>query len=195
MIRHRNVFVPAALALAISAAMAPATDAAETYKIDPVHTVVLFKIDHLGVSNFYGRFNDVSGEFTFDEKDPSKSSFEVTVKADSVDTNEAKRDQHIKSPDFLNAKQFPVITFKSKTIDKMKDGSYRATGEFQLHGVKKDMTIDIEPTGAGEDPWGGFRRGFETGFAIERSKHGMSYMQGGLGDKIELIVAVEGIRQ
>jgi polyisoprenoid-binding protein YceI len=87
---------------------------ADTFKIDPVHSSVIFSIKHLGVTDFYGRFNDVSGTVVFDKADPSKSSVEVTVPVESVDTKNEKRDQHLKSPDFFNAKQFPMIIFKSE---------------------------------------------------------------------------------
>jgi polyisoprenoid-binding protein YceI len=148
----------------------------------------------LGVSHNYGRFNDVSGRYSFDPNDPSSSTFEVTIKADSVDTHSERRDQHLKSPDFFNAKQFPVIQFKSKSVRKTDDG-VEATGELSLHGVKKDVTVGIEHVGSGEDPWGNHRSGFVTTFAIKRSEFDMKFMMGPLGDEVTLLVNIEGIRE
>jgi polyisoprenoid-binding protein YceI len=84
---------------------------ADTFKIDPVHSSVLFSIKHVGVTDFYAVFKDISGMVTFDKADASKSSIELTVPVESIDTRNAKRDQHLKSPDFFNAKQFPTLSF------------------------------------------------------------------------------------
>ena len=171
----------------------PALAGPDKFDIDPVHSMVFFKVEHLGVSNNYGRFNDISGSYTFDEAKPAASSFDVTIKAESVDTHSDKRDQHLRSPDFFNAKQFPVITFKSKCIKKSGDKRYAATGTLQMHGVEKEITVDIEHIGSGDDPWGNFRSGFETVFTVKRSEFGMKYMLGGIGDEVTVHVNIEGI--
>src|SRR5438876_493723 len=98
-------------AAAVVATICGATSAfADTYKVDPAHSTVIFKAKHMNTSNVYGRFDDVSGTINLDEKDPTKSTIEITIKADTVNTNQEKRNEHLKSPDFLNAKQFPTIT-------------------------------------------------------------------------------------
>src|SRR5205814_1693310 len=110
------------------ASAAPAL-AADDYALDAMHAAVTFKISHLGLSWTFGRFNDVSGGFTLDRDDPGKSSFALAIKTESVDTNNPKRDEHLRSPDFFNAKQFPVITFKSTTVKPIADG-FEVAGEF-----------------------------------------------------------------
>ncbi len=168
-------------------------NAAKTYNIDAVHSAVIFRAKHLGVSYNYGRFNDFSGNITLDESDVSKSKIELVVKAASVDTANAKRDQHLRSPDFFNAKQFPVITFNSTNV-KQKVGQeniLEVTGDFELHGVKKSVTIDAEITGKGEHPRSGELIGFETTFAIKRSDFGMDYELKNVSDDIRITVSIE----
>ena len=146
------------------------------------------------MSNFYGRFNDVSGTVVLDKADPSKSSVELTIPVESVDTHNEKRDQHLKSPDFFNAKQFPVMTFKSKQVESSGD-TYKVTGDFTLHGVTKPLTLEIKKVGEGKGMEGEIRGGGETHFTIKRSDYGMNFMQGPLGDEINIVVSLEGIKQ
>src|ERR1700752_921995 len=108
---------PLTVLLAVAMSSIGLSARADTFKIDPVHSSIIFSIKHLGVSDFYGRFNDLSGQVALDKADPSKSSVEITIPVESVDTKYPKRDQHLKSPDFFNAKQFPVIVFKSKSVE------------------------------------------------------------------------------
>jgi polyisoprenoid-binding protein YceI len=167
---------------------------ADTFKIDPVHSSIVFSIKHLGVADFYGRFNDLSGQVVFDKAAPSKSSVEVTIPVESVDTKNEKRDQHLKSPDFFNAKQFPMIVFKSKSVEESGD-NYKVTGDLTLHGVTKPLTLDIKrgPDGKGmEDE---IRGGGQTHFTIKRSDFGMDFMQGALGDEVTVFLSFEGVKQ
>ena len=168
--------------------------AADTFKIDPVHSSVVFSVMHLGVSNFYGRFNDVSGTVVLDKEDPSKSSVDLTIPVERVDTHNEKRDQHLKSPDFFNAKQFPVMTFKSKKVEASGD-TYKVTGELTLHGVTKPLTLEVKKSGEGKGMEGEIRGGGETHFTIKRSDYGMNFMQGPLGDEINIVVSLEGVKQ
>lgn len=169
--------------------------AAESYDIDAYHSSVLFKVNHMGAANFYGRFNDVSGEVTFDDKNPAKSSVNITVNADSVDTNVKKRDDHLRSPDFFNSKQFPTITFKSKKVEKVNDKAFKVTGDLSLHGVTKTVSFTFNKTGEGKNPKGQKIVGGETSFNLKRSDFGMDYMQGPgmLGNDITLILSFEGV--
>lgn len=167
----------------------------KTYNIDTVHSAVLFRAKHLGVSYNYGRFNEFSGSITMDETDISKSSIELEVKAASVDTANNKRDQHLRSPDFFNAKQFPVITFKSTKVSSKpgQENMLEVTGDFYLHGVKKSITVDVEITGEGKSRKGEALIGFETTFTIKRSEYGMNFELKGISDEIRITVSVEAI--
>lgn len=168
-------------------AAAPASSSA-TFSVDAVHSSVIFKIKHMGVSNFYGTFKDTSGTFSLGDS----ASVDVTVKADSVDSRNSKRDDHIKSPDFFNAKEFPNITFKASGIKKGADGAYAGKGDLTFRGVTKPVTLTITPTGTGKGQGGKEIAGFETRFTIKRSDFGNSSMVGPLSDEVDLIVALEG---
>ncbi len=174
------------------AAAAPA--AGTSYKIDPVHTSVVFRIKHAGVSYFYGRFNKVAGSFAFDKADPKKAGFDVRIRADSVDTNDRKRDQHLKSPDFFNAKEFPTISFKSRSVESADSESLRVTGDLSLHGVTKSITVEMKHVGSTSGPRGA-KCGFEATFTISRSEFGITYGAGALGDDVTLMVGLEGDAQ
>jgi len=167
---------------------------ADTFKIDPVHSSVLFSIKHLGVTDFYALFNDMSGTVTFDKADPAKSSVELTVPVESLNSRNPKRDQHLKSPDFFNAKQFPTLSFKSKKVEASGD-IYKISGDFTLHGVTKPITIEFKKGAEGKGMEGEVRGGGETRFTIKRSNYGMTFMQGALGDEVNIIVSVEGVKQ
>jgi len=172
----------------------PQAKAADTYNVDGVHSYALFKIKHLAVGYSYGRFNEVSGTLSLDTARPEKSSVELTVKAASVDTANPKRDQHLKSPDFFNAKQFPEITFKSTSVKLTGKDTAAVTGELTLHGVTRTIVAEVAHTGSGKDPWGGVRAGFEATFSVKRSDFGMTFMQDGLSDEVQVIVSVEGVK-
>ena len=164
----------------------------ENFKVDAVHSVVLFRIQHVGVSHFYGRFNDIEGSFAV--SDEGAGAVDITIRADSIDTNSEKREGHLKSPDFLSVKQFPTITFKSEKLVSKGGKRYQATGILTLHGVSKEITVDLERIGSG-NAMGAYRTGFEGSFLISRSAYGMSWRPEALGDEIKLIIAVEGTRQ
>lgn len=190
-------FLFAALAFALSIAAATPAMAQATYEIDPGHSQVVFKIRHLGVSDNFGRFNVIEGSVKWDPAKLQSSSIDVKVPADSVDTFDEKRDQHLRSNDFFNTKQFPVITFKSKSITRKQGNVYTVTGDLMLHGVTKSITTDFEFIGEGKDPWGGFRVGGLATFTINRSDFGMDYMVsiGAVGDKVTLWVNLEAVRK
>ena len=182
-------------ALSLLGALSLPAAAADTYNLDPAHTTATFRIKHLNVSYFYGRFDDISGAMVIDETDPTKDTVQITVKTDSVDTHNDKRDQHLKSPDFCNAAQFPEITFKSTSVVKKSDTTFSVTGDLTIHGVTKSVTADFERVGTGKDPWGGIRTGAEAVLTIKRSDYGMTFMQDGLGDDVKLFVSLEGVKK
>lgn len=165
--------------------------AADAYVIDGVHSTMVFKVKHLNVANFYGRFAGISGKIVLDAESPAKSSVEVEVKAESVDTANEKRDQHLKGPDFFSVKQFPTITFKSKSLKKVSETAYEVTGELTLHGVTKELTIQLEQTGSAQVR-GSKVAGFATSFKIKRSDFGMKYGLEGVSDEVEITAGLEG---
>lgn len=166
----------------------------DTYKVDPVHSSVIFGIKHNGVTNFYGAFKEISGTVTFDAADPSKSSVELTVPVENIDTRSEKRDQHLKSPDFFNAKQFPAITFKSNKIEGNGD-SYKISGDLTIHGVTKPITVDFKRGPDGKGGQGKTVGGGETRFTIKRSDYDMKFMVGPLGDDVNIVLSLEGAKQ
>jgi polyisoprenoid-binding protein YceI len=168
---------------------------ADSFKIDPVHSTILFKIGHFGVSNVYGRFDTFNGTFTIDQNDPSKDAVNVEIKTDSVDTNFPKRDADIKGPDFLNAAQFPTATFKSTSVKKVDDKTYEVTGDFTLRGVTKPLTLNVRAIGSGPGPKGEFRSGWEATTTLKRSDFEVKALLPAVSDEVGLRIAVEGIKQ
>lgn len=147
--------------------------ATDEYKIDPVHSAVAFSVKHMVVNTVHGRFNDYSGQIIFDDKDPSKSSVDVTIKSASINTDNGQRDGHLKSPDFLDAAKFPEITFKSKSVEKKNDG-FVAHGVLTIRGVSKDVDLPFKlngPIGVG----GSNLLGAEASLTINRQDYGVSW--------------------
>ncbi|MCB9780786.1 MAG: YceI family protein [Alphaproteobacteria bacterium] len=167
---------------------------ADAYSVDDDHSAVLFSVQHFGAAWVYGRFDKISGDFDW-SADVSKSTFSLTIDAASVDSDQEKRDQHLAGPDFFNAAEFPTITFKSKKVEKKGDKLLHVTGDLTLRGVTKEVTIPIEHTGEGDDPWGGHRAGLHSTFTIKRSDFGITYMPDGLSDQVKLIVSLEGVKK
>jgi polyisoprenoid-binding protein YceI len=188
--RLTGVFLTATL-FAVLGAAAPAR--ADDYLVDPVHSGVTFKIAHAGLSLIPGRFDDFSGNFTVDA-DPAKCSFGLTIKVDSIDTNNGKRDEHLRSPDFFNSKQYPALTFKSTAVKAVKDG-YEVTGDFTLHGVTKPITFTLAGGKKAEFPKGMQRTGFSTELTLKRSEFGMDKFPDMLGDEVHVAVSFEGTKK
>ncbi len=166
----------------------------DTFKVDPVHSSLIFSAKHFGVTDFYGQFKEINGIVTFDAANPSKNSVELSVPVESIDTHNDKRDQHLKSPDFFNAQQFPMLTFKSTKIEGSGD-TYKVTGDLTIHGVTKPITIDFKKGGEGKGGKGEVRGGGEARFAIKRSDYDMKFMAGPVGDDVSIIVGLEGVKQ
>jgi polyisoprenoid-binding protein YceI len=156
---------------------------------------VIFRIQHLGIAYVYGRINNLSGTLKIDEGTPAGSAVEIYAKTENVDTFNSERDDHLRSPDFFHSKEFPVVSFKSTSFTKTSKDMFEVTGDLALLGVTRPLTVKVQRTGAGKDPWGGFRIGFETTFTIKRSDFGMNFMMGGVGDEVRIILSIEGIRQ
>jgi len=181
-------------AVLLIGASAPAF-AADTYEIDPVHSAFLFKVSHLGVSYSYGRFNESSGTFTLDADDPANNRIEIEVNTDSIDTNNEKRDNHLRSPDFFNTAEYPTMTFTSTSFKKVDDNHFEVAGDLTIHGVTNSVTVTAELVGIAADPKGDTRAGLETIFTIDRTDYGMDQMVGPVGAEVELTISLEGIRQ
>ncbi len=188
------------LASAVSLALAGAAQAdghGGTYAFDKkgAHQFITFKISHLGYSWLYGRFNDFDGQFVYDEADPANSSVEVTIDTSSVDSNHAERDKHLRSEDFLFVDEYPQASFTSKRVEVGADGEADIIGDLTLRGVTKEVTLDAEMVGHGEDPWGGYRMGFEAETELRLKDFGIPMDLGPASETVDIIISVEGIRQ
>jgi polyisoprenoid-binding protein YceI len=172
----------------------PSGAAGETYNVDTVHSTTIFRVKHMNASFAYGRFNDITGQFAFDEQDPAQCRFDLQVKTASVDTGNAGRDKHLKSPDFFNAVQYPTMAFKSKTVTKSGTDAYQVSGDLTLHGVTKPVSVKLTRVGSGKDMRGRAVTGFECHLSIKRSDFKMSNMVGPVGDDVWIIVSVEGVK-
>ena len=182
------------LLLCLALLAAPAL--AATYKVDGGHSSAVFKIQHFGAGNFYGIFDTIEGTIEYDAGNPGASSIEISIAADSVQSRIGRRDDHIKSPDFLDAKQFPKITFKSKSVKKGKDDTFEITGDLTLHGVTREITLTAEKTGEGKNPRSGAELiGFEARFSVDRAEYDMNFMVGPLGKEVGFIIALEAGKQ
>jgi polyisoprenoid-binding protein YceI len=185
-------FIRGVLFVALAAVSIPAR--ADNYVIDPMHTAVTFKVSHLGLSWTCGRFNDVSGSFVIDAGNPAASSFELNIKPQSVDTGQAKRDEHLRSPDFFNVKQFPDFSFKSTAVKAAENG-YEVTGDLTLHGTTKAVTFTLRGGRKAEFPKGVQRTGYSTELSIKRSAFGMDKMLEAVGDEVFITISFEGIKK
>lgn len=187
----------AAAALSLLAAL-PAS--AETYTIDAGHSEVGFKIRHL-VSNVRGRFNDFSGTINMDPKNVQNSSVEFRIKAESIDTNQANRDKHLRAEDFFFVEKYPEITFKSDSVKPAGKDKYNVTGTLTMRGVSKKITLPVTYTGEVKDPWGNVKAGFETATTLNRKDYGIVWNQavdnGGviLGDDVQIEINLETQKQ
>ncbi len=190
-INKLSVFALAATVLLSSQAFA------EKYIIDTKgsHAFIQFRIQHLGYSWLTGRFNTFEGSFDYDENNPDKATVMVEIDTASVDSNHAERDKHLRGDDFLDVEKYPTAKFVSTSFSEKGDGTAVLEGNLTLHGVTKPVTIDVEHVGHGEDPWGGYRRGFEGRTRIALADYGINYNLGPKSKELELILSVEGIRQ
>lgn len=187
--RHLHLFLFAA-SLFLSAGFA---NAADKYIIDTkgAHAFVQFRVKHLGYSWLWGRFNKFEGEFTYDPKDDTKNSAKVVVDITSLDTNHAERNKHLSDKKYLNSKKFGKATFESTRFTSRGENKAKLSGNLTLLGVTKRIALDVEIIGGGDDPWGGYRQGFEARGVINPKDFGMESDVG----QVELFLSVEGIRQ
>lgn len=167
---------------------------AANYKVDPAHSFVQFRIKHLGYSWLIGRFNDVKGTIAWDESNPNASTINVAIDTTLVDTNHAKRDKHLRSEDFLEVAKFPTATFVSKGYEGTADAG-TLSGDLTIRGVTRSVSFPVTRIGQGDDPWGGYRVGFEGKLDLTRADYGDKYNLGPASETLLLELFVEGIRE
>jgi polyisoprenoid-binding protein YceI len=173
-----------------------------TYQVDPDHSNFQFKVRHMTVSNVKGEFKKVKGVVQMDDRNLTGLTAEINIDAASVDTDHAKRDEHLRSEDFFYVAKYPTITFVSKNISKTDDGRLKVVGDLTIRGVTKEITVDVEgPTPEVKDPGGNIRRGAAGTAKINRKDFGMAWSKtldgGGLvvGDEVSISVEIELVRK
>ncbi|MND95916.1 hypothetical protein D3C80_881840 [compost metagenome] len=185
------------LVLSLGSLLFGAQAMAAEYKIDKEgqHAFVNFKISHLGYSWLYGTFKDFDGAFSFDAAKPEESKVQVELKTTSVDSNHAERDKHLRSADFLNVAKHPTATFASTGVKSTGEGTADISGNLTLNGVTKPVVIAAKFIGEGQDPWGGYRAGFEGSTKLKLKDFDIQKDLGPASSEVELIISVEGVRQ
>lgn len=187
-------------ALPAGAIVPPAGPPAEgtTYTVDPVHSSVIFGVRHLGVSNFYGVFEEVTGTVVVDEEDLSRSRVSLEIPTDSLETRDEKRNGHLRSPDFFNTREFPSITFESSAVRSLAGDRFEVEGDLEVRGQTSTMTIEVEKVGEGKTAFGDTRAGFEARFTVNLETLRMPVLEkmseAMLGREVRMIVSLECIR-
>jgi polyisoprenoid-binding protein YceI len=170
------------------------------WTIDQAHSDIHFSVRHLVVSKVRGRFTKVRGALDIDDKDMTRSVVEVTIDASSIDTGTPERDTHLRSADFFDVEQFPELRFRSARIERLDETLYRVFGQLTLHGVTREMSLDVEYGGRAKDPWGNERVGFVAKTSLDRKDFGLGWNQvleaGGVlvGDRVEIELDVQAVR-
>lgn len=186
------------LALLMAAMISsPAFAKVEHYTVDVegAHAFIHFKIKHLGYSWLLGRFNTFDGEFSVDPDNIETGKIELNIDVASIDSNHAERDKHLRNEDFLDVEKFPDSKFVSTRIVQGEGDNFTVYGDFTLHGVTKEIAIAAKPVGRGQDPWGGFRYGFEGTTRIKLGDYGIPERLGPASTHVDLELYVEGIRK
>jgi len=180
----------------------PASAATSTWQIDPNHSAAQFAVRHLAISTVRGAFTKVSGTIQFDDKDVSKSSVEVRIDAASVDTRVADRDKDLRGDHFFDVEKYPTLTFKSTKVEQEAPGKLKVTGDLTIHGVTKQVVLDVEgPTAPMKDPWGNQRVAANATTKINRQEFGVKWnakMDSGgwvVGDDVEITIDVEMVQK
>jgi polyisoprenoid-binding protein YceI len=164
----------------------------DTWQLDPPHSSAQFSVRHLGVSTVRGAFTKVSGTVLYDAADPGKSSIQTTIDATSVDTRVDMRDKDLRSPNYLDVEKYPTITFKSKKIEAAGAGKLKVTGDLTIHGVTKEVILDVDgPSAPIKDPWGNQRMGASATTKINRMDFGVAGAPGMVGDDITITLDIE----
>ncbi len=176
------------------------TVAGTTWEIDAAHTLVEFAVRHLMISKVKGRFTDVAGTIVEGEN-AGDAQVEVSIDAASIDTREAKRDAHLKSPDFLDVENYPTIRFASRQVKPNGDGRYQLVGDLTIRGVTREVTLDVTSEGTAMDPWGGERVGYAAKGRINRKDFGVEWnvaLEAGgwlVGEEVDIVIEVQAVRK
>jgi polyisoprenoid-binding protein YceI len=184
---------------ALMAATALSVQAADVFTIDKAHSEASFRVRHL-VSKVSGRFTDFAGTITADVAKPEASSVAFTIQVTSIDTANAQRDQHLRTPDFFDAAKFPTIEFKSRKVAPTSKDHYDVTGTLTIHGVSREVSLPVAFLGLAKDPWGNERAGFELSTTLNRKDYGIVWNQvldsGGLmlGDDVAITISIEAVK-
>lgn len=181
-----------------SASLMSLPSLADNYTIDTkgAHASINFSISHLGYSILTGRFDTFSGDFSYDPAKPEASSINVSIDTNSVNSNHAERDKHLRSKDFLNVEKFPKATFVSKNVVAGKDkNSFDLVGDFTLNGVTKSITIASQKIGEGKDPWGGYRVGFAGSTELKLKDFNIVFPLGPASETVKISLNVEGVKK
>lgn len=172
-----------------------------TWKIDPSHSAAHFSVRHMMITNVRGAFNNIQGSIAWDAANPELSTVEAVIDATTINTQEAARDTHLKSADFLDVEKYPTIAFKGTGIEPAGEGELSVTGDLTIHGVTKPVVLKVEgPTSEGKDPWGNIRIGASAATKIKRSEFGLTWNAaietGGIliGDDLKIEIEVSLIR-
>lgn len=184
-------FFTCALLLTGSVAVA----APQQFKVDSAHTAVRFKISHIGFSWIHGRFNDVSGSFTYDPENPGNSSARFTIQAASIDTGHAERDKHLRGEDLFAVGEYPTATFVSTGYEKTGEDKAILAGKLTIKGVTHPVEFQVAELAARTDPWGNFRRGFSARTTVRLTDYNIDFGVGTPSQTAEIIVSLEGVRQ
>jgi polyisoprenoid-binding protein YceI len=186
---------------ALSLALFAGTSGAEVYNADPAHSEVIFAVRHMaGVSRVTGRFNEFTATITGDPAKPEGSSVEFAIKTTSIDTKEAGRDKHLRSPDFFDVEKFPEITFKSSKISAKGQNKYDVAGTLTMHGVSKEVTLPVTMAGPVKDPRGNDKYGFEVDTTLNRKDYGITWNRaldaGGVmvSDEVQITINMEAAK-
>ena len=193
--------------IAITAGLAavcslPAPAATSTWQIDPMHSAAQFSVRHLAISSVRGGFSNVKGTVSFDDKDVSKSTVDVTIDVSTVDTREPDRDKDLRSDKVFDVAQYPTMTFKSKKVEQVAAGKLKVTGDLTIRGVTKEVVLDVEgPTAPVKDPWGNQRAAVNATTKINRQDFGVKWnatMDNGgvvVGDEVSITIDAEMIQK
>ncbi len=172
-----------------------------TYEIDSAHSSAQFSVRHMMITNVRGGFSSVKGTAVYDSDNPAASTVRAEIDASTINTLDAQRDGHLKSADFLDVEKYPTITFQSKKVDYSGPGEAKVTGDLTIHGVTREVTLNVEgPTSEGKDPWGNLRAGASATTKIKRSDFGLTWNAaletGGImvGDDLKIEIEVEMIK-
>jgi len=172
-----------------------------TWTIDSAHTRVVFSARHMMISNVHGRFETVNGTVEFDENNPTATRVDVQIDAASINTGEPQRDAHLKSPDFLDAENYPYLTFKSTRVEQIDNTTAKLYGDLTIRGVTRPVVLDVEYQGLAKSPWGATSAGFSASTKISRKEWGLEWNvaleTGGflVSDVVNITIELEIIKQ